>query len=955
MCNKRRFSRSLFGVMLVCLGLLVASVSRALTPTPAQIEQFKAMSPTEQRALAKSFGVELPVSLGNVSQQAPVSEPQTVTPRDPEEKEAVTTTVTESRGVANTDNEEAEATAAPEREEKHLLKPFGYDLFAGNPSTFAPATDIPVPTDYVIGPGDTIIVQLYGKENATYELVVSREGQMQFPELGPISVNGLNFGELKARVNQLVSAQMIGVKASVTMGALRSIRVFVLGDAHRPGSYTVSSLSTMTNALFASGGIKEIGSLRKIQLKRRGALISTLDLYDLLLHGDTSKDRRLLPGDVIFIPTVKTTAAILGEVKRPAIYELNDSATSMQELVALAGGYSATAYPEASRVERINSKGQRTVVDLDLSTPAGQHDTVKNGDVLKVYSVLDKLENVVVLSGHVHRPGFFRWKKGMRVKEVIGSVGDLLPNPDLSVALLKHETGPERLLSFELLTLGKALAGDASANKRLSPRDEVIVFGAGNGERAAVMEEFVAVLRQQAAPMSYPSVVEIRGDVKSPGQYPIAQGMGAQELIELAGGLKPEAQDTLALLVERTERPGRFAIQYVDLRSKAASKTLSPSARVYVLSNVADRADLLAPLIREIENQSWHGDRLPLVNVHGSVRFPGQYPYMSGSTVKDMIALAGGLREEAYLLSGEITRSRVKNGSTFEIFHQELDLTRADETGMGMNLNPRDGLTIKRIPEWEEMITVSIAGEVLFPGKYPIVRGETLLQLIERAGGLTDEADAKGAVFLRASLRRKEQEALSDMKQRLATEVTRLENDAKQGSDAITEQRAVGARLLSEVEKAEAMGRLVIDLPGMLANRQHKGNTNGRTLLLREGDSLVIPPRIQEVSIVGEVQHPTSHLYTKRINGKKYIQKSGGVTRNGDLKRAYVINRDGNVKPLRKRFLFLSRYGRVQPGDTIVVPFDVDKVSPVTYWSQISQILFQLATTAAALETVGAL
>ena len=184
------------------------------------------------------------------------------------------------------------------------LQPFGYDLFAGSPTTFAPATDVPVPAEYVLGPGDTLQVQLLGKVSATYSLIVSRDGTIDFPQLGPIRVAGMRFPEAQALIEQRVNAELIGVRSSVSMGPLRSIRVFVLGDAERPGSYTVSGLSTITNALFVSGGVKTIGSLRRIELKRGGRTVRTLDLYDLLLKGDTRADERLQPGDAIFIPSI---------------------------------------------------------------------------------------------------------------------------------------------------------------------------------------------------------------------------------------------------------------------------------------------------------------------------------------------------------------------------------------------------------------------------------------------------------------------------------------------------------------------------------------------------------------------------------------------------------------------------------------------------------------------------
>ena len=205
------------------------------------------------------------------------------------------------------------------------LKAFGYDLFARRaPSTFAPSTNVPVPADYVIGPGDELNVQLYGNQNRSLKLTVARDGHVNLPDLGPINVAGERFTSAKSDIESRVERQMIGVHASVSMGDTRSIRVFVLGEARRPGSYTISGLGTITSALYVAGGVKRIGSLRNVQLKRQGALVRRLDLYDLLIRGDSKDDAKLVQGDVIFIPPVGATVSIDGEVRRPAIYEIRN-------------------------------------------------------------------------------------------------------------------------------------------------------------------------------------------------------------------------------------------------------------------------------------------------------------------------------------------------------------------------------------------------------------------------------------------------------------------------------------------------------------------------------------------------------------------------------------------------------------------------------------------------------
>ena len=264
------------------------------------------------------------------------------------------------------DNAQEEGEVRTVESLRDKLQPFGYDLFSGTPSTFAPVTDIPVPVDYVFGPGDNLRVQLFGKESNSYTLTVNRQGNIDFPELGPISVAGLSYQDVRSLLQQTVSERMIGMKAAISMGELRSIRIFVLGEAFQPGTYTVSSLSTVTHALFAAGGLNDIASLRNIQVKRNGKVLNTFDLYDFLLKGDTSNDVRLQAGDVVFIPPFESRVGIGGEIKRPAYYELKNE-QSVSDVISLAGGFKPTSVSELVQIERVSNNGSFQLFDLDLT------------------------------------------------------------------------------------------------------------------------------------------------------------------------------------------------------------------------------------------------------------------------------------------------------------------------------------------------------------------------------------------------------------------------------------------------------------------------------------------------------------------------------------------------------------------------------------------------------------
>ena len=430
------------------------------------------------------------------------------------------------------------------------LKPFGYDLFdqrratestttttrtgltlgglGSSTSPFQPSTDIPVPVDYVIGPGDSVNIQLFGNQNQDYRFTVSRDGTITFPEIGPVNVAGLTYEQLRDAVTQRVSEQMIGVRASVTLGELRSIRVFVLGDVVRPGSICVTSLSTMTNALYTSGGVKPVGSLRSIALMRGGNTISTLDLYDLLLRGDTRADARLMPGDAIFVPPVGATIAVDGEVRRPAIYEIKGE-RAVSELVSLAGGLTANANRTNLRLERVVPNRGTTVQDVDLSN--GGQTAVRDGDVLRVPPNLDQLENSVRLAGNVYQPGIFQWTRGMRITDLLPAPELVKPKSDLNYILVRREPSPNVKIDALSADLQQAWRQpNGPANITLEARDTVYVFNFETG-REHIVDPIIKEIETQMPPntpgRSYASAVRCARR----GEYPLESGMRISDLL----------------------------------------------------------------------------------------------------------------------------------------------------------------------------------------------------------------------------------------------------------------------------------------------------------------------------------------------------------------------------------------------------------------------------------------
>jgi len=420
-----------------------------------------------------------------------------------------------SGGGANaTANEDLSAGNAPQSSQ---LKQFGYSVFSNPSSKFSPLTDIPIPPEYVLGPGDELRVQYYGSRSDSLSLTVDRNGMVNVPDIGEIGLSGLSYNIARATLAEQISKKLTGVTASITMGHLRSIRVFVLGDVRNPGTYLVSSLSTLSHVLFASGGPSKNGSLRHIQLKRGGKRIAEIDMYDFLLKGDGKNDKPLMPGDVVFVPPIGDLVAVAGEVTRPGIYEMKQE-RGVKEIIDLAGRPLHTADKMRVELDRLKPNGEREMVDFDLDK-VGKGESLHPGDLVVFYPLLEDLSDYVDLSGSVKRPGRYGFKAGMKLTDLVRSLDDLMPQSYLRRVEITHHTvkdGESRVTSRDEVNLQNALAGDAAANIPLKPYDEVLVRSIADWGEAVQ--------------------VRVGGEVRFPGTYSVAKGERLSSVIVRAGG-----------------------------------------------------------------------------------------------------------------------------------------------------------------------------------------------------------------------------------------------------------------------------------------------------------------------------------------------------------------------------------------------------------------------------------
>ena len=885
--------------------------SFAAQVSQAQIDQFRKLPAAQQEALAKSMGIDINAIKSQL-------------PGNSSTESLETNTVNYPRGTQFDDLGNPIPTEPEEEEEFEQvaeLKPFGYDIFANSPQTFAPTMDIAIPSNYIVGPGDKISIQIFGKETAELELEVNREGQVVFPQYGPFTVSGLSFSEMKNLLASKIKERVIGVDVVVGIAALRSMRVFVLGDAYRPGSYTLSSLSSVTHAIFAAGGISEIGSLRNIQVKRSGKLIKTLDLYDLLINGDSSGDVLLQSGDVVFISSVGKTVSIDGEVRRPAIYELVKG-DDFSDVANMAGGLLPSAYAQSTIVERYNQNHLRSVINIDFTNTQQQALKVQTGDSIRVLKAAEMFSDSVTLIGAIARPGKYQWQQGQKITDLLPQVNShLLTNADLYYSLVIREVDIARNIDVLQFSLAKAITSpESDENILLKPNDKVLVFSVVEKSHENTFE-----LDQLAFTQEELSIKE--------------QQLAKEKFKEKKFWLEYGDQEKLSELDQEKNNEADLINQSIEQMSGGEVEEVIEVKELELFS----RQRLLLPINQKLKRQGASGQPIQLIEVDGSVKFPGVYPLPKNGNVNDLIAAAGGLDESAYLQRAEITRTQLnKQGVTKQSISVNLSAALSGDSSANVMLQSKDRLNIHKIPAWSENHVIELRGEFVFPGKYTIRRGEDLSSLIKKAGGFTRFAHQQGSVFTRLKLKELEQQNLL----KLASDL-RIEMASKSLSDkGVSQSYSEVQKMLQDLTKLQPVGRLVIDLPRVLKD-------NDYDVLLESGDVLYVPTMKNSVNVIGQVQVSSSHIYDANLRAQDYLAKSGGSKKRADEERIYIISANGSIKLMENGNWFSSQAGDdLKPGDTVVVPLDTEYMDNVSLWTSATTIMYNSAVAIAAISGI---
>lgn len=717
------------------------------------------------------------------------------------------------------------------------IRQFGYSFFRPDAQGFAAQTDIPVGPEYSLGAGDRIALTLWGSIEGSYELEINRSGEIVLPKVGAINVAGVTFGQLPKVLKAHLSKVFRDFQLNVTMGKLRLIKVYLVGEVKAPGDYSIASLSTLINALSAAGGPTRNGSLRSIDIMRDGKVAETVDLYDFFLKGDKSRDIRLQSGDTIFVPSIGPVAGIGGNVRRPAIYELKGEKT-LKDLLGLADGINPTGYLQRVQISRVAAHDKKLVTDINLDPKSTgkvienvtMGITLQDMDMVKVFPISNTLRGYARLEGYVLRPGDYALRPGMRVEELLQQDNNLLPEYYIESGQIIRLYAPDFHPEVIYFNINQALAKNPLHNIELQEFDTVRIFS------------------------------------------------------------------------------------------------------------------------------RWEMEEMPRVVISGEVQKPGSYRLFQNMRVRDLLTFAGNPKLTAYLNDAEITRLK-RTANSITSFSIKIDLNEAIKGSAKDNipLEPFDEITIRQIPNWvdETERYITLKGEFVFPGTYPLYKGEKLSSVIRRGGGFTSKGYLKGAKFTRSTVRELQQKRMDEFTATaeldLNTKMAALASTASSQEElAATKATMEGvSRNLQLLKNARAEGRMVITL-----DQPERFTGSSDDIEIMGGDVLEVPQSSNSVAVLGRVVNPTSFIRQENKDVDYYLSKAGGTTQDSEASEIYVIRADGSIFSRQQYSTVASLFGQgflseqIEPGDAIIVPQRYDKTPIMRTVKDITTIMSQLAITA---------
>ena len=803
-----------------------------------------------------------------------------------------------------------------------LITQFGYDIFNQIALSRLPVTGR-LPDGYVLGIGDEIIITFVGSTEGAQAIAVDREGRVVIPDIGPVAAAGRRFDSFRRDVEQRVASTLIGTQVFVSVGQLSQISVYVLGEVQQPGLVQITNQSDALEALAMAGGIKRSGSLRRIIVENQGER-RTIDLYELMA-GRLPADFPVSDGARVIVPVIGPTAAVSGQVVRPAIYELPPTAAAQRpsvqagSLLAQAGG---TLRPRGYALFRnaVGDSGRQS-----LTTVADLASDIHPGDILIVNLQRNRVVGEVALEGHVRVPGTRSIDSAVTLRALLED-GDALDRyPYLPLGILETSDAITKARLLKPVNLERILAG--AEDVRLADEDRLIVLSASDVEFLSDPHVRRVVAQGRV------------GDQTCPALDFLAQQVATSDAERFAIVLRtaptiPDDEPVVARQVEPVD-------QRVDLPTLAGERER--------LQRRAQQAALPAPEVPELPCPEIFNDTpslLPFTIEHavaanGSVRRPGLYPVAEGATLHSIVAASGGLANNADAERIELlTFDPVAEQGVATMARRFVDLGR--QSLRAVDVSPGSSVRFNPRLTEQEPGSIVLTGEFKRPGIYPVSRGEKLSSLIERAGGLTDQAYPFGAVFTRQRVKQEQQESFRRTARELNNALAFAAVKNRLGADALLAAQELAASFAT----VEAAGRVVVEAdPARLTDRPELDT------ILEAGDTLHIPKRPNFVLLAGDVLNPGALQFIPGKRVRAYLAEAGGMQATADSSRVFVVFPNGVAQPVTVSSWSYANT-QIPPGSTLVVPKNVDPLATLQIVRDITSILSQVAISAASLAVI---
>lgn len=824
------------------------------------------------------------------------------------------------------------------------LQKFGNSFFSNSNGVNPYA--IPTSESYVLTNGDKISAHIYGQQTTNFDLLIDRNGNTEIPNVGLIKIGGLKYSEAKKLLEVQLQKAYPQSTFVLDIAYYNTIQVLLTGGVKSPGLYNLPSFATVKDLLMVANGISQSGSYREIVVQRDGKTIESFDVYKLILSGQHDTPKLLQNGDVVTVSKTQKQIKLSGEILTPAIFELKNDET-FKTLFSYASGFTYNANKNIIRLTRYlnNEKIKTYTVNYDQLLKMKP----ENGDMIEVFSLATSLAKNVILKGNIIQEGAREIPENGKLStllnkeiQIYGKNNFFLENTAFDAGMIKRK---QISGNYEILTFNAEHVLTSKQDITLKDNDEIYI--------------------PNKLQLSENPYIHVDGIVvENPGRYQYFDNMDLESLFKNIQFKTEVPLDDANIITSTDANSTLSSLQQPKTYQKMKAIRVNPNyIKVTRVNN--NLPETIAVSLKEQPHFKLKAfDRLEFFDVYtttsrmtasitGEVYNPGSFDIHPHGTIEDMINLSGGLTKKAYLKDIELARFEVVNEQRVR---KVISLNLNNPQDRQTIIHDEDQLIIRAIPKWNEKKYIELVGQVRFPGKYPIEEGETLADALKRAGGFTDLAFLKGAVFTRKSvqeLQTKEMEkAMRELQHQAAYLAASPSSDGKDNNSA---NKAMLMNMISSLQKDAAkvtpIGRVVVLLrPNLEIFKQSSYN-----IPLEDGDKLYIPRTNKTVTVLGEILSPNSFVFDEKLALNDYIAKAGGYKKEmADKDSIYIVKSNGDAQRVDNGY-FLTTNADLEYGDTIIVPRKIEVTSNLSLISAIADITYKMAVTIASLNTVGAI